>query len=140
MPCGWVGLRAAERAADLAVVLPRFSRLALGAVATLVATGTFMAWREVSSADALTATTFGRVLLVKLVGVTVLILLGNRARLLVKRHLSGGVGGRAAPGSPPALVVAGEVGVLWRGLMAETTIAFAVLAVTAALVVIVPAR
>ena len=31
--------------------------------------------------DALTATTYGRVLMVKLVGVTVLVLLGNLARL-----------------------------------------------------------
>ena len=137
-----VCLRPAERAADLAVVLPRFSRLALGAVATLVATGTFLAWREVGSVSALTATTFGRVLLVKLAGVMVLLLLGNLARLWVKRHLSGGMRGNEAPGPPPAGgdLAIGRTGSLWRGLMAEATIAFGVLAVTAALVVIVPAR
>ena len=136
-----VGLRG-ERAADLAVVLPRFSRLALAAVATLVATGTFMAWREVGSVDALTATTFGRVLLVKLVGVTVLILLGNLARLWVKRYLSGGMRGRAAPDSQSGGELAPSVhgAVLWRGLIAEATVALGVLAVTSALVVIVPAR
>lgn len=136
-----VGLRGA-RASDLAVVLPRFSRLALGAVATLVATGTFMAWREVGSMSALTSTTFGRVLLVKLVGVLALILLGNLARLWVKRYLSGGMRSRAPRDSPPAgeVVMPGQGGVLWRGLIAEATVAFGVLAVTAALVVIVPAR
>lgn len=137
-----VGLRGGERAADLAVVLPRFSRLALGAVAALVATGTFMAWREVGSVNALTATTFGRVLLVKLAGVMVLVLLGNLARLWVKRHLSGGIRGNAAHDSPPGdeLIALGEGAVLWRGLIAEATIAFGVLAATAALVVIVPPR
>ncbi len=136
-----VGLRG-ERAADLAVVLPRFSRLALGAVATLVATGTLMAWREVGSVSALTSTMFGRVLLVKLVGVLALILLGNLARLWVKRYLSGGMRSRAPRDSPPAgeVVMPGQGGVLWRGLVAEATVAFGVLAVTAALVVIVPAR
>ena len=131
-----------DRAADLAVVLPRFSRLALGAVATLVATGTFMAWREVGSVNALTATTFGRVLLVKLAGVIALILLGNLARLWVERNLSGGMGGRTAPDPAPGgeLMAPGRDGVLRRGLVAEATIAFGVLAVTAALVVIVPAR
>ncbi len=137
-----VGLRGGERAADLAVVLPRFSRLALGAVATLVTTGAFMAWREVGSVSALTATTFGRVLAGKLVGVLALVLLGNLARLWVRRQLPSGTRGRAAPDSPPdgELLAPGEAGVLLRGLMAEVTVAFGVLAVTAALVVIVPAR
>lgn len=136
-----VGMRG-EQAADLAVVLPRFSRLALAAVSTLVATGTFMTWREVGSLNALTATTYGRVLLAKLVGVLILILLGNLARLWVRGYLSGGIRGRAAVAPPPGgeLVVPGQDAALWRGLLAETTIALGVLALTAALVVIVPAR
>lgn len=137
-----VSLRPAERADDLAVVLPRFSRLALVAVTTLVATGTFMAWREVGSVSALTATTFGRVLLVKLAGVLVLVLLGNVARLWVKRHLSGGMRGNGAPGASLTgeVLISGQGAFLRRGLIAEATIAFGVLAVTAALVVIAPAR
>lgn len=136
-----VGMRG-EQAADLAVVLPRFSRLALAAVSTLVATGTFMTWREVGSLSALTATTYGRVLLAKLVGVLILILLGNLARLWVRGYLSAGIRGRAAADPPPGgeLVVPGQAAALWRGLLAETTIALGVLALTAALVVIVPAR
>jgi len=137
-----VTLSAAERAVDLAVVLPRFSRLALAAVTTLVATGTFMAWREVGSVNALTATTFGRVLLAKLAGVAVLVVLGNLARLWVKRHLSGGIRGNAAPGPQPGveLLVPGQGASLRWGLIAEATIAFGVLAATAALVVIAPPR
>lgn len=137
-----VSLRPAERAADLAFVLPRFSRLALTAVATLVATGTFMAWREVGSVNALTASTFGRVLLAKLAGVAVLVVLGNLARLWVKRHLSGAIGGNAAPDSQPGveLLVPGQGASLRRGLIGEATVAFGVLAATAALVVIAPPR
>ncbi len=137
-----VCLRPMRRAVELAVVLPRFSRLALVAVATLVATGTFMAWREVGSVTALTTTEYGRVLLAKLVGVFALVVLGNLARLWVRRHLSDGMRGSAALDPPlgDSGVAAGQAAVLVRGLVAETTIALGVLAVTAALVVIVPAR
>ena len=92
--------------------------------------------------NALTATTYGRVLLGKLVGVIVLVLLGNLARLWVKRHLCEGMHGSAPLDSLPGdeLVAHGQGAALVRGLIAETTVAFTVLAVTAALVVIVPAR
>ena len=135
-------LRPAEHADDLAIVLPRFSRIALAAVAALVATGTFMAWREVGSFGALTATTFGKLLLVKLFGVAVLILLGNLARLWVKRHLCSGMRGKAAPSSPPAGELESSVQSVGfrRGLVAEMAVACGVLAVTAALVVIIPAK
>ncbi|MGH9000110.1 MAG: copper resistance protein CopC, partial [Acidimicrobiia bacterium] len=46
-------------------VVPRFSRLAFAAVVIIVVTGTFQSWRQVRFADALTDTTFGRLLLVK---------------------------------------------------------------------------
>ncbi|MCW2601185.1 MAG: hypothetical protein JWM02_3014 [Frankiales bacterium] len=123
-----VCLRPSAHAADLAMVLPRFSRLALTAVAALVVTGSFMVWREVGSVGALTDTRYGRLLLVKLCGVVVLLLLGNHARRWVKRH----VHAETSPSRPATD--------LHRRLLAETTIALAVLAATAALVVIVPAR
>lgn len=138
-----VGLRSAERAADLAAVLPRFSQIALASVGTLVVTGAFMTWREVGSVNALTTTEFGKVLLVKLFGVLVLILLGNLARLWVRRHLSGGMRGRPLPVSSHSLpegqpMASGQADRLLRGLVAEVTIAVGVLAATAALVVIAP--
>lgn len=134
-----VCLRPAERADDLALVLPRFSRMALAAVATLVVTGTFMAWREVGSVGALTSSTFGRALLVKLVGVLIVVVLANTARRWVKRHLAGAVTGKN-PTQGEELMTPGHGAILRRGLVAELTVAFAVLAVTAALVVMVPAR
>ncbi|MEZ0114744.1 copper transport protein [Catenulispora sp. EB89] len=51
--------------AAVAAAVRRFSRLALGAVGVLVATGLYQAWREVGSVSALLDTTYGRLLLAK---------------------------------------------------------------------------
>lgn len=144
-------LRPADRAQDLATVLPRFSRLAFACVATLVATGTFMTWREVGSLDALTSTEYGRVLIVKLLGVLALLGLGNVARRWVQRHLKStarswmplGVAG-VVPATlmtfRPVEYGQPELRRLRRGILAELVIAAAVIGLTTALVVIVPAR
>ncbi|MER6984862.1 CopD family protein, partial [Streptomyces carpinensis] len=44
----------------------RFSRIAFGAVLTLIATGTYQAWRQVGSWSALTGTRYGQLLLLKI--------------------------------------------------------------------------
>ncbi|MDR6977070.1 copper transport protein [Streptomyces sp. 3330] len=44
----------------------RFSRLALGSVSVVVATGTYQSWRQLGSWSALTDTRYGRLLLVKI--------------------------------------------------------------------------
>jgi copper transport protein len=67
-----VSLRAADRVADLAAVLPRFSQVAFSCVVVLVLSGSYQAWREDGSIAALTGTTFGKLLLVKIAGVIVL--------------------------------------------------------------------
>ncbi|WP_030543735.1 copper resistance protein CopC [Streptomyces albus] len=46
-------------------VVRRFSRTALGSVLLLAATGLYQSWRQVGSWDALTTTSFGRLLLAK---------------------------------------------------------------------------
>ncbi len=56
----------AARAAELGGVLPRWSRTAMTAVAVVVVTGAYQTWREVGTFPALTATTYGRLLLLKL--------------------------------------------------------------------------
>ena len=48
------------------LTLQRFSWLALGCVGALVVTGTYQAWRQVGAWGALTGTTYGKELLVKL--------------------------------------------------------------------------
>ncbi|AWN28409.1 copper resistance protein CopC [Streptomyces sp. NEAU-S7GS2] len=51
----------------------RFSRLAFGSVVVLVATGLYQSWRQVGTWQALTDTTYGRLLLVKVALVVVLV-------------------------------------------------------------------
>jgi copper transport protein len=71
--------------AEAARAVSRFSPIALGCVSAIVATGTYQAWRGVGSWGALFETTYGRLLLVKIVAVCALVALGNLARQRVQR-------------------------------------------------------
>jgi copper transport protein len=126
---------------ELSAVVPRFSRIAFGAVIVILATGTFQGWREVRSTAALTDTTYGRLLIVKVVLFGLLVALGALSRRFVQARyrvpaarLSFGPG--AATADPDAEAVAQ----LRRTVGAETVIAVVVLAVTALLVNAQPAR
>ncbi len=68
---------------DLRDAVPRFSRLALGSVAALVATGTFQAWRQVGSIHALRDTDYGHLLMIKVVIVLVLLVFAGFSRQIV---------------------------------------------------------
>ncbi len=72
---------------DLPVLLARWSRLAMAAVSVLVVTGTFQAWREVATLDALRRSDYGHLLLAKLAVVALLLLVADQARRLVGRRL-----------------------------------------------------
>jgi copper transport protein len=126
---------------ELAVVVPRFSKVAFGAVIAILATGTFQGWREVRSKAALTDTTYGRLLIVKVVLFALLVALGGLSRRFVQARyrvpapqLSFGPG--AATADPDGETVAQ----LRRTVGAETAVAVVVLAVTALLVNAQPAR
>ncbi|WP_327187674.1 copper resistance CopC/CopD family protein [Streptomyces sp. NBC_01334] len=67
-------------------VVGRFSQLAGLSVTVLVVTGVYQSWRGLGSVSALTDTTYGRVLLAKLVAVTLLLLAGARSRQTVTRE------------------------------------------------------
>ncbi|GAA4996025.1 copper resistance CopC/CopD family protein [Streptomyces siamensis] len=54
-------------------VVARFSRLALASVVVLAATGLYQSWRGLGSWDALTSTSYGRLLVVKLCAVLLLL-------------------------------------------------------------------
>jgi len=82
-----VVLRPTTAPADLAVVLPRFSRLAFGAVVALVVTGTLQAVREVAEPVALVTTTYGWVLVAKLVLVAVVLAAAGVSRVWVQQRL-----------------------------------------------------
>jgi copper transport protein len=126
---------------ELAAVVPRFSRMAFGAVIAILGTGTFQGWREVRSKAALTDTTYGRLLIVKVGLFALLVALGGLSRRFVQARyrvpaarLSFGPG--AATVDPDGETVAQ----LRRTVGAETVIAVVVLAVTALLVNAQPAR
>jgi copper transport protein len=143
---------------ELAVVVPRFSRAAFWAVITILLTGTFQGWREVRSTAALTETTYGRLLIIKVVLFAMIVALGGLSRRVVQARyqvpaarLSFGPGAATLGGSrrrdrgdtprPPGLDSDSEaVGRLRRTVGAETVIAVVVLAVTALLVNAQPAR
>ncbi len=65
----------------------RFSRVALGCILALVATGAFQTWRQVGSLDALRSTDYGRILVVKLVLVALVIVFAAFSREVVLRIL-----------------------------------------------------
>uniref|UniRef100_A0AAU3I208 Protein YobA n=1 Tax=Streptomyces sp. NBC_01393 TaxID=2903851 RepID=A0AAU3I208_9ACTN len=84
------------------VVVTRFSRLALTSVAVLAVTGVYQSWRGLGSWDALTSTSYGRLLVVKVVLV---------ALLLAGAAFSRRWTTRAATARTPAGVPAGRVAV-----------------------------
>ncbi|MFE9177845.1 copper resistance protein CopC [Streptomyces sp. NPDC007126] len=68
-----VTLRAPRPSPDPAGVVARFSRTAFAAVSVLVVTGVYQSWRGLGSWQALTGSTYGRLLLAKVVLVAVLL-------------------------------------------------------------------
>ncbi|MER5873062.1 copper resistance protein CopC [Streptomyces sp. NPDC002044] len=76
-----------------ASAIGRFSTLAFAAVAVLVATGVYQSWRQVGSWEALSGTSYGRILIVKIVAVLLVLCAASFARRWTAR---------LAPGEPPA--------------------------------------
>ncbi len=151
-------------AADLGAVLPRWSRLAMLAVATLVITGTAQAWHEIGSFPALTGTRYGLLVLGKVAGLTLLLVLGDMGRRWVNRNVKGrppqavvlaatgpassarsepagtGPAGTVTVTSTRVQLVGPSVGRLRASVTAEVGIAAVVLALTSVLVNTVPAN
>ena len=119
------GGAASRASAVVQRVVGEFSALALVAVAAIVVSGTVQGWRQVGTFGALTGTTYGRLLIVKVV-LFVLIMVGAYvSRSVVHR--------RTAAAGP-------SVSVLRRSVGAEVAIAVVVLGITALLVNTVPAE
>jgi copper transport protein len=97
---GKSGRRYQAATAEAARAVSRFSPIALGCVSAIVATGTYQAWRGVGSWGALFETTYGRLLLVKIVAVCALVALGNLARQQVQRLRAPAAAMVAAQASP----------------------------------------
>lgn len=85
-PAGpWRTTRGSEQAAtaEAARAVRRFSPIPLGCVAAIVITGTYQSWRNVGTLGALTGTTYGRLLLLKIAAMCALTGLGYLARVLI---------------------------------------------------------
>jgi copper transport protein len=131
--------------AELQAVLPVFSRVAFAAVTLLAVTGTYQAWRGVGTIDALTSTTYGRLVLLKIGLFAGVLLLGNLSRLAVQRRYARTVAYALSPDAlevepTPAEDVPAEVARLRRSVLAEVGLAVAVLAATAVLVAEPPGK
>ena len=115
----------AGRSRAAAETLARFSGLAAGLLTLLVASGSLMAWRIIGSWDDLFGTTYGRLLIVKVMiaALAVAIAAWNRFALLPRI-----VG---AADRPERLDAAGEIR---RAVAAEASVLVAVLLVTGFLV------
>lgn len=96
---------AAGASPDPRTLLPRWSRFATVAVAVLVVTGTFTAWRQVRHLDALISTTYGWTLLIKLALVAVVLLLAAVARRWVTRNLRRSPAVVTSPVAAPSVLV-----------------------------------
>ena len=104
--------------------LRRFSAVALTCVAVLVSTGVVQAWRQVGELSALTATSYGRLLIAKVGLLSVVLAVAAVSRSLVHR--------RSLTGN--------QVGLLWRSVGTEAAVGASIVAVTAVLVATTPAR
>ena len=146
---------------ELRAVLPIFSRVAFGAVLVIAATGTYQAWRESGTVRALTTTTYGQLILVKVALFVAVVGVANLSRMVVQRRyvlrpvpqpspaaallhpvsaVSAGPGG--LPDRPPASPVgpAVEQRRLRRSVLTELALAAVVLTVTGVLVALPPGR
>ncbi|MFE6940352.1 copper resistance CopC/CopD family protein [Streptomyces chartreusis] len=147
----------------------RFSRVAFVSVTVLVVTGVYQSWRGLGSWDALTGTTYGRLLTLKLAAVVLLLAaaaLSRRwtarlatvdaetaetvveAEAAVREKVPEPVGGPSLPAGPEAApepsapVEAGseQRSALRRSVLAEVAVGAAVLAVTTLLTSTLPGR
>lgn len=123
----------------------RFSPIAFGAVAVIVASGVVQAYRQVGSWDALTGTDYGRVLLVKTALVAATVVVAWFSRRLIQGYSIGRPVARAAGAAVLEQAETADVDVrrtrrrLRTTIGAEVALAAAVLAVTSLLVATVPA-
>ncbi|MGY2079944.1 copper resistance CopC/CopD family protein [Modestobacter sp. SYSU DS0657] len=127
---------AADRVGELALALPRWSRLAAGLIAALVVTGVLQSVREVGSPSALVDTAYGWLLVAKLVLVLGVLVAALVSRDWVQQRLGDRRRSRVPAGGSPAE----HLGVLRRSVLVELAGAAVVLAVSAVLVGTPPAR
>lgn len=127
-----VGLRGSGADDALRLAVARFSTVALTAVVVLIVTGSYQTWRQVRSLTALTGTDYGRLLTTKVIAVVAVLLVAAVSRRSVRRARQAATvtRRRAAP----------DVGALRRSVGVEAGIATSVVALSAVLIGLEPAR
>jgi copper transport protein len=135
----------ADELGDRIAVVDRFSQVAFGAVVAIVASGVLQAWRQLGGYDALTETTYGRLLLVKVALVAAMLVGAAFSRSWVRQRAGARSAHLALSPGPGAVAASERAGsgpsrlqLLRWSVAAEVAIAVLVLAVTAALVNAVP--
>jgi copper transport protein len=142
-----------RRTGELAEALPKFSRLALGCVAVLAVTGTYQAWREIWPIPALWSTSYGQLLLAKVIGFLLIVAVAYASREAVRRRYvrpvvhalsvredEGPVGTLSEPEVAQALDDGRMVRRLRASVGIELALGVVVLAIAAVLVAQAPAR
>ncbi|MEU1275838.1 copper resistance protein CopC [Streptomyces sp. NPDC005799] len=139
-----------------ASVVARFSRVAFACVTVLVATGVYQSWRGLGSWRAVTGTTYGRLLLVKLAAVVLLLAAAQVSRRWTARLVTAGaetvvrervpqpVGGPSLPAAPDTTAIAADGSLprrnLRRSVLAEVAVGVVVLVITTVLGGTLPGR
>jgi copper transport protein len=121
-----------ERAAAMARTVPRFSKLGLVSVALLVASGTYLAIRHVTTWKALFGSTYGLVVVAKIVGLALALVLGAFNLFRTQRRL------RATEGTPEESDVWARR--LRRAVGGEALITAVVIVLASVLVSLAPPR
>lgn len=139
-------------------VVGRFSSVAFVSVVAIVVSGVVQGWRQLGSVSALWDTSYGRLLVVKVVLVAAMLAAAAASRAWVRRHVGTGAGpdpaspeGTDGPDDRSASVLSPGPGAAARGstrdltgirrsVMVEVALAALVLGVTAGLVESVPGR
>jgi copper transport protein len=106
-----VVLRAPEKPKQAANAVNRFSTVALTCVCVMSGTGSYQAWRDVGSLHVLFDNVYGRLIIIKIVGLLLLIGLGYYARQQIASgltaSLAAGTAGKGAAGTASATAASG---------------------------------
>ncbi|MFK4112042.1 copper resistance protein CopC [Streptomyces sp. NPDC002176] len=125
-------------------VVTRFSRMALTSVIVLVVTGVYQSWRGLGSWQALTDTTYGRVLLAKLAAVALLLTVAAWSRRWTARLATAPTPKILEPAAGPPLPEPPEPALpvrhLRRSVLAEAAVGVVVLVLTTLLTSTLPGR
>jgi putative copper export protein len=114
------GVLPRRRPEELAVVVGRYSNLALGSVSAIIGAGLVLSWQLVGSLHALSSTSYGHLLLLKTAVVATVLLLAQHSKAWVRHRLDVAVllDGDRATVRPFVYSVAAETGLALAILVA----------------------